>query len=155
MGTERYYKYFIEGELNEIITKIGYKIHTFHKEGGEDNNKWFICKNRFPQLIKGFVLGIIFVAIYIIILIFMKQVIFAFNGLNANVLYSLVMWLIIFCGVAFAEEIIFRGYIGGILLGLMRMETKNIWFPLGFHIAWKLFFAYLYGRKKQNKMNNY
>ena len=35
------------------------------------------------------------------------------------------------------------------------METKNIWFPLGFHIAWKLFFAYLYGRKKQNKMNNY
>ena len=124
----------------------------------------FIPKNRFPQLIKGFVLGIIFVAIYIIILIFMKQVIFAFNELNANVLYSLVMGLIIFCGVAFAEEITFRGYIkyllskkskyigliitaiifalshllnsnysmlsliyltiGGILLGLMRMEQK-------------------------------
>lgn len=26
--------------------------------------------------------------------------------------------------------------IGGILLGLMRMETENVWFPLGFYIAW-------------------
>lgn len=42
MGAERYYKYFREEELNEIITKIGYKIHSFHKEGGENNNKWLV-----------------------------------------------------------------------------------------------------------------
>lgn len=42
MGAERYYKYFCEEELNELITKIGYKIYTFHKEGGENNNKWLV-----------------------------------------------------------------------------------------------------------------
>lgn len=42
IGAKRYYKYFNEEELNEMITKIGYKIHTFHKEGGENNNKWLV-----------------------------------------------------------------------------------------------------------------
>lgn len=42
MGAERYYKYFYEEELNEIITQIGYKIHTFHKEGGKNNNEWLV-----------------------------------------------------------------------------------------------------------------
>lgn len=42
MGAERYYKYFYEEELNEIITKMGYKIYNFHKEGGENNNKWLV-----------------------------------------------------------------------------------------------------------------
>lgn len=42
MGAERYYKYFTEQELNEIIIKVGYKIHTFHKEGGENNDKWLV-----------------------------------------------------------------------------------------------------------------
>lgn len=42
MGSERYYKYFTENELNEIINKTGYKINNFNKEGGEDNNKWLI-----------------------------------------------------------------------------------------------------------------
>lgn len=42
MGAERYYKYFSEEELNEIITKIGYKIRSFHKEGGENKNKWLV-----------------------------------------------------------------------------------------------------------------
>jgi len=149
--------------ITTILIYLFYKYIT-KKEKINWKDLGFIPKNRFPQLIKGFVLGIIFVAIYIIILIFMKQVIFAFNELNANVLYSLVMGLIIFCGVAFAEEITFRGYIkyllskkskyigliitaiifalshllnsnysmlsliyltiGGILLGLMRMEQK-------------------------------
>jgi len=133
-------------------------------------------ENGFSPLIRGFLLGIAVVVTYICILIAMKQVNFQFNKLNANVLFSLFMGLIIFCGVAFAEEITFRGYIqnllskknkyiglistaiifalshllnsgysilsliyltfGGILFGLMRMETENIWFPLGFHIAW-------------------
>lgn len=42
MGAERYYNYFTEQELNEIIIKVGYKIHTFHKEGGENNDKWLV-----------------------------------------------------------------------------------------------------------------
>jgi len=42
MGVERYYKYFSEDELHEIVTKIGYKICDFHKEGGENNNKWLV-----------------------------------------------------------------------------------------------------------------
>ncbi len=42
MEAERYYKYFYEEELNEIITKLGYKIYNFHKEGGKNNNKWLV-----------------------------------------------------------------------------------------------------------------
>lgn len=42
MGAERYYKYFNEEELNEIIITTGFKIHTFYKEGGESNNKWLV-----------------------------------------------------------------------------------------------------------------
>lgn len=42
MGAERYYNYFSEEELNELITKIGYEIHSFHKEGGENENKWLV-----------------------------------------------------------------------------------------------------------------
>lgn len=42
MGAERYYKYFSEEELNEIITKTGYQIYDFRKEGGENNNKWLV-----------------------------------------------------------------------------------------------------------------
>lgn len=42
MGAKRYYRYFSKDELNEIITKIGYTIHSFHKEGGENNNKWLV-----------------------------------------------------------------------------------------------------------------
>lgn len=42
MGAERYYKYFTEEELNEIILNAGFEIHTFHKEGGENNNKWLV-----------------------------------------------------------------------------------------------------------------
>lgn len=42
MGAERYYNYFYEEELNKIITKIGYQILDFHKESGENNNKWLV-----------------------------------------------------------------------------------------------------------------
>lgn len=42
MGEKRYYRYFREEELNKMITEIGYTIHTFHKEGGENNNKWLV-----------------------------------------------------------------------------------------------------------------
>ena len=42
IGVERYYNYFIEEDLNDIIQKTGFKIEKFYKEGGENNNKWLI-----------------------------------------------------------------------------------------------------------------
>ncbi len=42
MGAKRYYKYFSEKELYEIIIKSGFTICNFHKEGGESNNKWLV-----------------------------------------------------------------------------------------------------------------
>ncbi len=178
--------------ITTILVYLFYK-YIMKKEEINWKDLGFVQKNRFSQLIKGFVLGIIFVAIYILILIIMKQVTFEFNRLNANVLYSLFMGLIIFCGVAFAEEITFRGYmqnllskknkyiglvitaiifalshllnsrysilsliyltIGGVLLGLMRMETENIWFPIGFHIAWNWTEIRIFGL--ENDANNH
>ncbi len=161
--------------ITTLLVYLFYK-YIIKKEKISWEDLGFSKKHSFLQLINGFLLGIVFVAIYMFILIIMKQVAFEFHRLNTNILYSLFMGLIIFCGVAFAEEITFRGYIqsllskknkyiglvitavifalshllnssysllsliyltiGGILLGLMRMESKSIWFPLGFHIAW-------------------
>ena len=42
MGAERYYKYFSEEDMNEIITKTGFQVYDFHKEGGSNNNKWLV-----------------------------------------------------------------------------------------------------------------
>lgn len=42
MGAERYYKYFTENDINEIISKTKYEIHNFHKEGGDNNDKWLV-----------------------------------------------------------------------------------------------------------------
>ena len=42
MGAERYYKYFSEDEVNELINKTNFKIDSFHKEGGENKNKWLV-----------------------------------------------------------------------------------------------------------------
>lgn len=42
MGVERYYNYFRKEELDDIISKTGYQIYDFHKEGGENNNKWLV-----------------------------------------------------------------------------------------------------------------
>lgn len=75
----------------------------------------FSTKHILSKIITGFSLGVIFVAIYLFILIAMKQATFTFHRLNTNILYSLFMGFIIFCGVAFAEEITFRGYIQNLL----------------------------------------
>ena len=42
MNAERYYKYFSEKEVNELIQKTNFKIKSFHKEGGESKNKWLV-----------------------------------------------------------------------------------------------------------------
>lgn len=42
MGVERYYNYFYQNVLENIINKTNFKIKDFHKEGGENNNKWLV-----------------------------------------------------------------------------------------------------------------
>lgn len=42
MGAERYFRYFSEDEMNEIIAKTEFKVSEFHTEGGENNNKWLV-----------------------------------------------------------------------------------------------------------------
>ena len=42
MGVERYYHYFLQKELDSIISKTKFKIKEFHKEGGDSNNKWLV-----------------------------------------------------------------------------------------------------------------
>lgn len=42
MGAERYYKYFRKEELDDIIKQTKFEIKDFHKEGGENNNKWLV-----------------------------------------------------------------------------------------------------------------
>lgn len=42
MGVERYYKYFRQEEIEEIIKNTDYKIQSFHKEGGDNQNKWLV-----------------------------------------------------------------------------------------------------------------
>lgn len=42
MGADRYYKYFKEEDMNEIIKKTGFEVSKFHTEGGANNNKWLV-----------------------------------------------------------------------------------------------------------------
>lgn len=42
MGAKRYYKYFRKEELDKIIKQTKFEIKDFHKEGGENNNKWLV-----------------------------------------------------------------------------------------------------------------
>lgn len=42
MGVERYYKYFSKEELDENISKTNFQIQDFHKEGGDNSDKWLV-----------------------------------------------------------------------------------------------------------------
>lgn len=42
MGAERYYNYFLQKDLNNMIEQTKFKIQYFHTEGGENNNKWLV-----------------------------------------------------------------------------------------------------------------
>ncbi len=42
MGIDRYYNYYYQEDLDKIIAQTKYKIINFHKEGGDDNNKWLV-----------------------------------------------------------------------------------------------------------------
>ena len=42
IGVERYYNYFLQEELDSIISKTEFKIENFYTDGGENANKWLI-----------------------------------------------------------------------------------------------------------------
>lgn len=42
MGVERYYHYFLQEELDRIISQTKFKIQSVHKEGGDNNDKWLV-----------------------------------------------------------------------------------------------------------------
>lgn len=42
MGAERYYQYFNQKNLDDIVSQTKFQIHDFHKEGGDSNNKWLV-----------------------------------------------------------------------------------------------------------------
>ena len=42
MGVERYYHYYLQEELDKIIAQTKFKIQSFHKEGGDNGNKWLV-----------------------------------------------------------------------------------------------------------------
>ena len=42
MGIERFYYYHTKEELDELIKQTNYEIVDFHKDGGENNNKWLV-----------------------------------------------------------------------------------------------------------------
>ncbi len=42
MGIDRYYNYYCQEDLDNIIAKTDYEVLNFHKEGGSENNKWLV-----------------------------------------------------------------------------------------------------------------
>lgn len=42
MGIDRYYSYYHQEDLDSIIAQTGYEIIHFHKEGGDEKNKWLV-----------------------------------------------------------------------------------------------------------------
>ena len=42
MGVERYYHYFLQEEIDNIISKTDFQLQSFHKEGGDNDNKWLV-----------------------------------------------------------------------------------------------------------------
>ena len=42
MGQKRYYHYFSQEDLDDIIAQTNFHIKDFHKEGGENHNKWLV-----------------------------------------------------------------------------------------------------------------
>ena len=42
MGKERYYNYYNKDFVDAEIQKLGFKLQSFHTEGGQDKNKWLV-----------------------------------------------------------------------------------------------------------------
>lgn len=42
MGAERFYQYYQKQYVDELLKQVGFKIKSFHKEGGDMGNKWLV-----------------------------------------------------------------------------------------------------------------
>ena len=42
MGVDRYFNYFRDSEIRDLIAQTGYSIAHFHREGGDSGNKWLV-----------------------------------------------------------------------------------------------------------------
>ncbi len=42
MGEERYYNYFLQKDIDDMIKQTDFQIQDFHTEGGKDHNKWLV-----------------------------------------------------------------------------------------------------------------
>lgn len=42
IGAERYYHYFRKEFVDSVAEELGFKIVAFHKEGGDEENKWLV-----------------------------------------------------------------------------------------------------------------
>lgn len=42
MGAERFFYYYRETQMRELIAKTGFRIIDFHKEGGKNRDKWLV-----------------------------------------------------------------------------------------------------------------
>lgn len=42
MGAERFYHYFTQEFVDDTVKKLGFEIQSFHKEGGDQGNKWLV-----------------------------------------------------------------------------------------------------------------
>lgn len=170
--------------LNDALSSVTliillYLVFHIMSKGHQNywNNLGFSGSDYLKMVLGGFMCAAMFCSMYIIPLYFVKQLEIEFVLFTPDILLTLIIGLIIFTGVSFSEEIIFRGYIqsrlsekyedwlsilitallfavlhlanssysllslvylfiSGIALSLMRIATKGIWFPLGFHLAW-------------------
>lgn len=136
--------------------------------------------DRIPKAISkfgcGFFIGIIFICVEIALLCIFCNTALSEYSKGIDAVISVLCGLVSFAGVAFSEEITFRGFIqgqfckereilgitvttitfaaihllnssytfysliylliGGLAFSLMRIVTKGLWFPIGFHMAW-------------------
>ena len=78
-------------------------------------------KESYTELVIGLLAGAFFIVINVIILRFLGFLSFSSNILNPNISISLIEGLLLFIIVAFAEELLFRGYI------IMSLQQMGKW----------------------------
>ena len=49
MGIERYFHYYTEPQLRDLIQQAGFEVLDFHLEGGEKHNKWLVFALEKPR----------------------------------------------------------------------------------------------------------
>ena len=49
MGVDRFFHYYTKEKLDEFIQQSDYDVMDFHKEGGEEHNKWLVYSIRKPK----------------------------------------------------------------------------------------------------------